>query len=685
MGILAFFIVVGSRVINPSNIAWLAEGDSAVSYLGWLFFRHGSWFFPIGLNPDYGIEISSAIIFSDSIPLFAFPVKLLSSSLGEPFQYFGIFIFISFVLQAMFAWLIVGLITKHTALKAIGAGLFLFAPPMLFRLHGHISLTGHFLVLAGIYLALNPRWSSRTWAWAMLLAVCALVHAYFVAMVGALWVATLIWNPIKREVRLHSVIFEAAIVISVLLGVLWQTGYFTVASGVGEGGFGFYRMNLLSIIDSNGWSYVLEDIDHASGNHEGFNYLGLGIISLLFCAFPVLISRKVTLFALVRRFPVLLVTLVLLTVFALSNKVSVGAHVWEYHLPVWMLKIAGILRASGRMFWPVFYILLLSLIYIVVRGYSTGVAIGMLGLALSFQVIDTSSGWLPLREKLMTEPKSNWATPLTSPFWRQAASKYKKIRGIPLERHPPQLVPVAYYAGKNRLVTDVVFLNRIDRTAWRESQKSAISALNSGNYNADSLYVLGANAVWQAALNMDRSADLLMRVDGLTLLAPGWRDCSDCFFASEELKLEELIPWVRVGQRILFNRGEDSRVYLSSGWSEAETWGTWSDGQAADILLPITDPIHSIIIEADALITSRHPAQRVIVRAEGELLASESFTDRSKNHLAITIPGPMQQVIGEKRYIRIQLEFPDAISPLELGVGTDARELGLGLIAITLH
>ena len=171
MGVLAFFAVVGPGIIDPTNIAWLAEGDSAVSYLGWLFFRHGDWLFPIGLNPDYGLEISSAIIFSDSIPLLAFLAKPFTGVLAEPFQYFGIFIFISIVLQALFGWAIVGLITTQTALRAFGAGLILFAPPMLFRLHGHISLTAHFLVLAGIYLALHPRWSSRTSAWAVLLAV----------------------------------------------------------------------------------------------------------------------------------------------------------------------------------------------------------------------------------------------------------------------------------------------------------------------------------------------------------------------------------------------------------------------------------------------------------------------------------------------------------------------------------
>lgn len=38
LGILAFFIVVGPRALNPMNIAWLGDGDPATHYQGWVFF-----------------------------------------------------------------------------------------------------------------------------------------------------------------------------------------------------------------------------------------------------------------------------------------------------------------------------------------------------------------------------------------------------------------------------------------------------------------------------------------------------------------------------------------------------------------------------------------------------------------------------------------------------------------------
>jgi hypothetical protein len=57
IGVVAFFLVVGPRALNPLNIAWLGNGDPATHYLGWVFFRQSPWSFPIGLNPSYGLEL----------------------------------------------------------------------------------------------------------------------------------------------------------------------------------------------------------------------------------------------------------------------------------------------------------------------------------------------------------------------------------------------------------------------------------------------------------------------------------------------------------------------------------------------------------------------------------------------------------------------------------------------------
>ena len=176
--LLAFLLIVGPRVLDFQNIAWLASGDPATHYLGWAFFRHSPWSFPIGLNPDYGMDISSSIVYSDSIPLLAFLFKPFQSFLPEPFQYLGLWALICFVLQAYFAWLLVGLITQDFWQKLLGMGFFVFAPPMLYRLGVHAALASHFLLLAGLYLVMSAKDKGPRFGWTGLLSIAVLVNFY---------------------------------------------------------------------------------------------------------------------------------------------------------------------------------------------------------------------------------------------------------------------------------------------------------------------------------------------------------------------------------------------------------------------------------------------------------------------------------------------------------------------------
>jgi integral membrane sensor domain MASE1 len=58
-----------------------------------------------------------------------------------------------------------------------------------------------------------------------------------------------------------------------------------------------------------------------------------------------------------------------------------------------------VLRSSGRLFWPVYYVLLLFLVFVVVRRFRSSVAITILAVALAVQVVDTSAGWLDIRRQ----------------------------------------------------------------------------------------------------------------------------------------------------------------------------------------------------------------------------------------------------------------------------------------------
>jgi len=79
VGTAVFIYVTGGAIINPTNRDWLMFGDAAQHYLGWEFFRHTpllQW--PIGANYPLGMELSSSIVFTDSIPIAAYIAKLFN-------------------------------------------------------------------------------------------------------------------------------------------------------------------------------------------------------------------------------------------------------------------------------------------------------------------------------------------------------------------------------------------------------------------------------------------------------------------------------------------------------------------------------------------------------------------------------------------------------------------------------
>ena len=136
-----FYIVLGGEILRPSNTSWLTTGDGEQNYLAWEFFRSSPWTFPLGLNPNYGMELSSSIVYSGSIPFLSIFFKLINFILPkENFQFYGIWLLVCFLLQSCAAWLIISLKTKDVIIKICFTILLIFSPPMLFRIGLHNDL-----------------------------------------------------------------------------------------------------------------------------------------------------------------------------------------------------------------------------------------------------------------------------------------------------------------------------------------------------------------------------------------------------------------------------------------------------------------------------------------------------------------------------------------------------------------
>ena len=154
--LISFFFLVGAiglENISVYNTQWLHTGnDSASHQLGWHFFKNDIWRFPLGSNPNYGGELGSSIVYTDSIPILAFIFKLFKSFIPGSFQYYSFWYFLCFYLQLFFSFKILKSFTHSDLYSFVGSLFFLIAPILIFRLNiGHSTFIGHWILLFTLY------------------------------------------------------------------------------------------------------------------------------------------------------------------------------------------------------------------------------------------------------------------------------------------------------------------------------------------------------------------------------------------------------------------------------------------------------------------------------------------------------------------------------------------------------
>ena len=690
LGAISCVLVIGFAPLDPTNADWiLGRLDPTQHYLGWLFFRNGPWTFPVGLSPLFGQDLSSSIVYSDSIPLLAIPLKAIGPLLPDRFHYFGVWIFASFLLQAWLAWKILGLYSNSKVLRFLGCGLFVFFPPMLWRINtpagGHSALMGQFLILWALYLILRPTQNKRTLLWALLLSTAVLTHFYLFAIVSLLWLTDLANHHfIQRDISAKNALKEILQALIITLLLAWQAGYFAISASLNsERGYGFYGMNVLGLIDSQGWSYILESRTNPSSWGEGFAYLGLGaIIAGLFALialFKTSAGNMPALKAFFRNHRFLGALIILLTIFAISNRVGLGDFSFTYPLPAWLLKMADTLRSSARLFWPIHYLLIIAFFVAIVRTFSQKVAIGIIFVCFILQAGDTSKGWLDNRKQLATRHSAEEHTHnLSNSFWHAAGKYYSDLTIVPSVNRPPNWENFSIYAVTHHMRTNAAHMARVDLAKQEASNAKLNQQIDTGSFDQGTLYVV-ENRFVIAALATAPDNTAIAKIDTFNVIAPKWNDCSNCPPIDPKLILTRDRYASKLGEVISFANSSPNRsYYFRSGWSWSEDWGTWSDSKNATLNFtwPQLSP-KSLNLQFDTFVVKgKHLVQEIDVKVNGVFYKKLFLTHVYDNELDIIFTPEMKK----SKYLSIEFEMHNLARPVDLIEDRpDHRKLGIGV------
>ena len=578
VGTAVFVYVTGGAIINPTNRDWLMFGDAAQHYLGWEFFRHTpllQW--PIGANYPLGMELSSSIVFTDSIPIAAYIAKLFNPILPATFQYLGIWIWLCFVLQAFFAQRFLKFFLSNKAHVYLGACFVVLSPPLIYRLvhagYGHIALASHWLILASFCLYLRP--GRNDLRWSLLIALCWLIQAYFAPMVAAIWLASLVKRLFMDGERL-SLLKSGGFVVIASFIVMWASGYFMIGSNFNPEGWNYvFRWQPLSLVDSGtdgstGWSHLLGDRAQLAGETEAFSFLGTGVLflmaislaraalrnrktkvlvaigtlgslTLLFVSISrsMPLSRVLSMSALLvvvvffsatllnlsrlshssRTYVPLIIAVCMLAVYSMTNRVGFAQqNLFEYPLFPPLRQFTETFRTHGRSIWPLYYLVLFASIVIFAKTYSKKYTSLLLLSLLCFQVIDSSSA-VSLARHRFDSPQ--WVSPMKDPRWEMFAKKYKHLVVVPPlnDDQEERWIVIDEFANRYRMGTNSGSFSRFDQNVYTKSYQDRVAELISGKPNKDTLYMVDDLSVWET-INQGELVESSLIIDNFRVVAP---------------------------------------------------------------------------------------------------------------------------------------------------------------------
>jgi hypothetical protein len=428
-----FFYLGYGPTLDPRSIGWMMREDWSFFFWGWSFFRRADWAFPLGSLPNLSYPLGTSVAFCDANPWLSLLFKPLSRFLPLDFQFFGIWFLACYMLQALVGAKITETMTSDRLQRALGGALFATSPVLPIRAY-HVSLSAIFFVTAGVWLNLvcsDDAQKARRYAIYsfVLLAWVTGTHGYLAAMLLALCVAYYARIAIvQRSISLlEGFAFLGVALLSVLgtsylFGLIgWRKAVLTTA------GFGEFSADTLALINSQGLSRFVPGLPFRPSQWEGFQYLGLGVLSLLSVGAGQILRRPLRLLRVFKaQWPLLLVTFAM-CVYSWSSIVTYkGEQVLdlsEFYEYLW--PAPGILRSSGRLGWPLHMVLfgaaVASAVYLKRRWHARA----LLVLALVLEGAEHD----PNRLSFDTVP----LRPLTGEVWGGLAHDYAHLALVPVQ------------------------------------------------------------------------------------------------------------------------------------------------------------------------------------------------------------------------------------------------------------
>jgi hypothetical protein len=230
IGAILFIILYGYKILNFTYVDWLYANQSSDIFqhqIGFEFFRNDTWRCPLGSFKNYSYPFGSSVVYTDSIPLFAIFFKLFDFILPQSFQYFGLWGILCFMLNGGISALIIRRYTSNLAAVFIGSIFIIYSPNVIWRMFGHTSLAGQWIILLAIlvwcYKDYFKDLKTRLLIWILLATLSATIHAYLALMLLIMMCGFIIDDYLEyKSIKRIGTIFGCSVLSAGL--VFWSLG-----------------------------------------------------------------------------------------------------------------------------------------------------------------------------------------------------------------------------------------------------------------------------------------------------------------------------------------------------------------------------------------------------------------------------------------------------------------------------
>lgn len=516
IGLTLAISIIGLAALNPQNIDWImVEVDRRQHFLGWNFFSKNPWMFPLGFYDNWATPNGMSVMFTDSISVAAIFFKIFNGILPKTFQYFGLWIYLSFIIMGTFIVFIFDKVTDDIRIKAMLSIFFILTPIMLSRVEGHTSLTSQWLILWGLYLLIRGEYERKQiLSWCILFSLCLLIHPYFSFMNYVIFAVYLFKGMVlDKKIGIKKVIGRLISTASIVLFTMFIVGYFKVNPSEEIIGFGEFSMNLNAFINPMKTSSIIKGMPMFESQYEGLAYLGIGGIMVVILGIISFIKNGFNKNNRNLYLSLFIVSLTLI-ILAASNRVTLGNHIlWEFNVSGIVEKLWGTIRATGRMIWPVWYIITILAFMKVIKDNKKRAPI-IVSIIVAVQLLDLSKMYMKVRSEFIDVKK--WDKPLENEFWNKAKSQYDHIS---FTHKVENYTYIAYFASMNGLTMDYGYFAR-DPKQLKDYLEDNKKDLTSGNFNGNTLYVLNQDKETLSILLDGNYKDLVKEIDGYIVFSP---------------------------------------------------------------------------------------------------------------------------------------------------------------------